>query len=217
MDPRVWKIPWRRKWQPTQVFLPGKSRVQRSLAGYNPWGGKESDTPKRMSAHAYAHIHTIGSETEMHLIHYRSLIKIKYGNTYSLLKKNCFSVELLLCSCSVMSNSLPSHELQHASLPCPSLSPGVCSNSCHFFESFSVTLFPSIRVFSSESALCIMWPKYWSFSFSICPSNEYSGFISFRIDGFDHFMGYLIPRDDSNKHIEHSGRLKYFGRREWIL
>ena len=42
--------------------------------------------------------------------------------------------------------------------------------------------FPSIRVFSSESVLCIMWPKYWSFTFSISPSNEYSGLISFRMD-----------------------------------
>ena len=47
------------------------------------------------------------------------------------------------------------------------------------------SLFPSIRVFANESALCIRWPKYWSFSFSISPSNEYSGLISFRIDWFD--------------------------------
>ena len=47
------------------------------------------------------------------------------------------------------------------------------------------SIFPSIRVFSSESALCIKWPKYWSFSFSINPSNKYSGLISFRIDWFD--------------------------------
>ena len=46
-------------------------------------------------------------------------------------------------------------------------------------------IFPSIRVFSKESALCIMWPKYWSFSFNISPSNEYSALISFRIDWFD--------------------------------
>ena len=44
---------------------------------------------------------------------------------------------------------------------------------------------PSIRVFSKESFLCIRWPKYWSFSFSISPSNEYSGLISFKIDWFD--------------------------------
>ena len=49
------------------------------------------------------------------------------------------------------------------------------------------SIFPSIRVFSSESALCIRWPKYWSFSFSISPSNEYSGLISFRLDWFDLF------------------------------
>ena len=46
------------------------------------------------------------------------------------------------------------------------------------------SIFPSIRVFSSESVLCIRWPKYWSFSFSISPSNEYSGLISFRVTGW---------------------------------
>ena len=46
-------------------------------------------------------------------------------------------------------------------------------------------IFPSIRVFSSESALGIRWPNYWSFSFSVSPSNEYSGLISFRVDWFD--------------------------------
>ena len=50
------------------------------------------------------------------------------------------------------------------------------------------SIFPSIRVFSNESALHIRWPKYWSFSFSINPSNEYSGLISFRIDWFDLFV-----------------------------
>ena len=47
------------------------------------------------------------------------------------------------------------------------------------------SIFPSIRVFSNESALCIKWPKYWSFSFNISPSNEHSGLMSFRIDRFD--------------------------------
>ena len=47
------------------------------------------------------------------------------------------------------------------------------------------SVFPSIRVFSNESALCIRWPKYWTFSFSISPSNEYSGLISFKIELFD--------------------------------
>ena len=47
------------------------------------------------------------------------------------------------------------------------------------------SIFPNIRVFSNESALCIRWPKYWSFSFNICPSNEHSGLISFRMDWLD--------------------------------
>ena len=51
------------------------------------------------------------------------------------------------------------------------------------------SIFPSIRVFSSESVLHIRWPKYWSFSFSISPSNEYSGLISFTIDWFDLLTG----------------------------
>ena len=50
---------------------------------------------------------------------------------------------------------------------------------------FSASIFPSIRVFSNESVLCIRWPKYWSFSFSISPSNDYSGWISFRMDWMD--------------------------------
>ena len=55
---------------------------------------------------------------------------------------------------------------------------------CHTLL-FPPSVFPSIRVFSNESVLCIRWPKDWSFSFSISPSNEYSGLISFRTDGFD--------------------------------
>ena len=61
--------------------------------------------------------------------------------------------------------------------------------SNHLILCYSLLLLPSIfhsiRVFSGELALCIRWPKYWSFSFSISPSNEYSGLISFRIDWFD--------------------------------
>ena len=55
---------------------------------------------------------------------------------------------------------------------------------CHPFLLLP-SIFPSIRDFSNESVLCIRWPKYWSFSFSISPSNEYSGLISFRIDQLD--------------------------------
>ena len=87
--------------------------------------------------------------------------------------------------------------LQHARLPCPSLSARVCSNSCPLSQWCQSTIsspvipfsscpqyFPeSGRVFSNESALHISWPKYWSFSIS--PTSEYSGLISFRINWLD--------------------------------
>ena len=57
---------------------------------------------------------------------------------------------------------------------------------CHLLL-LQPSIFPSIRHFSNESVLCVRWPKYWSFSFSISPANEYSGLISFRIDWFDLF------------------------------
>ena len=98
---------------------------------------------------------------------------------------------------SVVSNFLRPHVLPHARPPCPSPTPGVYPNSCplsqwcHPTISSSVvpfppaSIFPSIRAFSSESGLRMRWPKYWSFSFNISPSNEHSGLISFRIDWLD--------------------------------
>ena len=56
LDPWVGKIPWRRKWQPTPVFLPGKFHGQRSLVDYSPWSCKESDTTKQLSTHVHIHI-----------------------------------------------------------------------------------------------------------------------------------------------------------------
>ena len=97
----------------------------------------------------------------------------------------------------VVSDSLRSHGLQHTRPPCPSPTPGVYPDSCpnsmpsvmssnHLILCRPLLLlpsiFPSIRVFSNESALRMRWPKYWSFSFSISPSNEHSGLMSFRMD-----------------------------------
>ena len=99
------------------------------------------------------------------------------------------------CLVPVVSNSLWPHGLQHARLPCPSLSPRICSNSCPLSRwchpnvascrplLLLPSIFSSIRVFSSESAVRIRWPNYWSFSMT--PSNEYSRLISFWIDWFD--------------------------------
>ena len=93
-----------------------------------------------------------------------------------------------------MSHSSWPHGLQHTSLLCPSLSLRICSNSRESMMPFShlilccsllllPSIFPSNRVISHESALCIRWPKYWRFIFN--PFSEYSGLISFRIDWFD--------------------------------
>ena len=96
----------------------------------------------------------------------------------------------------VVSDSLRPQGLQHASLPCPSPTPGACSNpsSCWWPSNHLIlchplllppSVFLSIRIFSNESLIHIRWPKYWSFSLSNSPSNEYSGQIFFRIDWLD--------------------------------
>ena len=96
----------------------------------------------------------------------------------------------------VVSDSLGPHGLQHARPPCLSPTPGVYSNSCPLSPWYHPTIlchplllspsaFPSMRVFSNESALRIKWPKYWSFSFNNSPSSEHSGLISFRMHWLD--------------------------------
>ena len=111
------------------------------------------------------------------------------------------------------SPSLPTFSLsQHIRPPCPSLSPRVCSNECPLSASgmpsnhlilccpllLLSSVFPNIRIFSSEF-LCIRWPKYWSFNFSISPSNEYSALISFRI----HWFVLLAVQETLNSLLQH--------------
>ena len=119
---------------------------------------------------------------------------------------------MLLFSRSVVSDSLRPHRLQHARLPCPSLSSGVllklmsiesvmpCNHLtlCHHLFLLP-SIFSSIRVFSNESGLHMRWPKYWSFSFSISPSNEYSGLISFRMN----WLGILAVQGTLNSLLQH--------------
>ena len=121
----------------------------------------------------------------------------------------------ICCCCRSVPQScstLRPHGLQHTRFPCPWLSPGVCSNSCPLSRWCCLTIsssaaqpllllpsvFPSIRIFSGELALCIRWPKYWRFSFNISPSNEYSGLISFRIDWFN-----LLAVQGTLKSLQH--------------
>ena len=102
------------------------------------------------------------------------------------------------------------HGLEHARLPCPSPTPRAYSNSCPLSRWCNPTIsschplllppsiFPRIRVFSNESVLHIRWSKYWSFSCSISPSNEYSGLISFRMDWLD-----LLAVQGTLKSLQH--------------
>ena len=111
-----------------------------------------------------------------------------------------FNIYIFHFSHALMSDSLGHHALQHTRLPYPSSIPRACSNSCssswwcHATITSSVlnllllpSVFHSLSVFSNEPVLHIRWPKYESFIFSISPSNEYSGLISFKIDWFDLF------------------------------
>ena len=124
------------------------------------------------------------------------MLKPKLG-TYQLCDFNNSLIYfcLLLFSCSIVSNSLQPHKLQHARLSCSTISWSLLKLMsiesvmppnhlilCHPLFLLPLII-PSIRVFSNESVLHIRWPKYWSFSIS--PFNEYSGLISFRIDWFD--------------------------------
>jgi len=98
----------------------------------------------------------------------------------------CRPLQGSACCCSVTESCRTLCDPRDCRLPCPSLSPGVCSNSCpelvmlsHHLNVcwpllFLPSIFPSIRIFSNESALRIRWPKYWNLSFSRSPSSKYS-------------------------------------------
>ena len=130
-----------------------------------------------------------------------------------------FSVQF---SHSVMSDSLRPHELQHARPPCPSPTPRVHSDSCpssqwcHPAISSSLCcpllllppIPPSIRVFSSESTLCMRWPKYWSFSFSIIPSKEIAGWSPSEWTGWISLQSKGLSRVFSNTTVQ---KHQFFG------
>ena len=125
---------WRRKWQPTPVFLPGESQGRGILVGCRLRGRTESDTTEVTQQQA----------------------SLSITNSWSALK--LLSIESVMPSSHLI--------LCHPLLLLPPVP-------------------PSIRVFSNESVLCMRWPKYWSFSFSIIPSKEIPGLISFRMDWLD--------------------------------
>ena len=148
-----------------------------------------------ISLHRY--IRNTPSDTELHAEQLRAERSIWP------VKKKTFS--------SVMSDSLRPHELQHARPPCPSPTPWVHPNSCpssrwcHPAISRSVIPFSSCpqslpaSVFSSESIFRIRWPKYWSINFSISPSKEHPGLISFRMD----WLGLLAVQGTLKSLLQH--------------
>ena len=123
----------------------------------------------------------------------------------------------------VVSDSLRPRESQHARPPCPSPTPGVHSRlmsiesvvpSSHLILCHPLLLLPpippSVRVFSNESNLRMRWPKYWSFSFSISPSKEHPGLISFRMDWLDLLAVQGLSRVFSNTTVQ---KHQFFGAR----
>ena len=144
-------------------------------------------------------------------IHVCSLADLDHQLTSILI----FQLRIFQFSCSVVSDSLRPHGLRHTRPPCPSPTHRVYSNSCplswwcHPTISSSVVpffsclqSFPASGSFQMSSALRIRWPKYWSFSFSISPSNEYSGLISFRVDWFDLLAVQGLSRVFSNTTVQ---------------
>ena len=161
--------------EPTPVFLP--ERI--------PWT-EESGGLYSMGSHRVPH-------------YWSNLTGMHNPMTGVLVQKGSLKTGSVQYSCSAVSDSLRPHGLQHTRLLCLSPTHRAYSNSCplsrwcHPTISSSVihplllspSIFPSIRVFSNESVLRMRWPKYWSFSFSSSPSNDYSGLISFRMDWLD--------------------------------
>ena len=170
---------------------------------YKSVEARQSCTSQIQSNHPPSSLSAVFSESTCNLffVLYSNLWSRLWFHLWVSLKYAVFFLSpppsLLLFSHWVMSDSLRPYELQRISLPCSSLSPWICSfpthtdsclssHWCHPAILSSVAPFSSCpQFFPASWSFHISWPKYWNFSFSISPSNEYSGLISFRIDWFD--------------------------------
>ena len=125
--------------------------------------------------------------TQVKPINYYMFFKAKYSDTRVVVVQLLSHVQLFVNSCTAAPQASLSINNSWSLLKLTSIESVMPSNHlilCHPLL-FLPSIFPSIRVFSNESVFHIRWPKYWSFSFSISPSDEYSGLISFGIDWFD--------------------------------
>ena len=175
-------------------ILAGKSHGQRSLVGYSRWGHKETD----MTEHA-------GTQAQW----YNTVIKIiwvKLQLVQSLSRVPLF-VTPWTAACQASLSIINSQSLLKL-MPIESAMPSNHLILCHPLF-LPPSIFPNIRVFSNESALPIMGPKYWSFSFSISPSNEHPRLISFRMDWLDLLAVQEIPKSLLQHHSSKASILRY--------
>ena len=165
---------------PPLVFLPGESHRQKSTEGCSPWSCRELDMTE-----ATWHAHIVEFQCYVNFCY----IVIQYTHTYILFHIIFLYGLLSQFSCSVVWSAPPNpmdgsmlgfpvhHQIPeltqtHFHRVGDAIHP---SHLCHPLL-LQPSIFPSIKVFSNESVLCIRWPKYWSFSFSISPSKEYQSF-----------------------------------------
>ena len=186
-SPWVREIPWRQKWQPTPVLLPGESHGQRSPAATVHRVAKSQTRLKRRSMHAclWSEFYGILSSKNLTLsIISLFLSLVPLINIWFQLLSHVwhFVTPQTIARQAPLSSIISWSLLRFISIELVML-----SNHLILCRPLPLlpSIFPSIRVFSSELTLRIRWPKYWSFSFSISPSNEYSGLTSFRIGWFD--------------------------------
>ena len=202
-DPWVEKIPWRRKWLPTPVSLPGESHGQRSLAGYSQSIGSQR---VRNDWSDLACTHKNFSNT---FCRYRQVYSKIYVEGYQFISVAQLGPTLWDPWTWALQTSL-SITNSKSLLKFMSIESVMPSNHLILCRPLLLppSTFPSIRIFSNESALHIRWPKYWHFSLSISPSNEYSGLISFMMDWLDSLLFKGLSKVFSNTTVQ---KHQFFG------
>ena len=159
--------------------------------------GKEGLSRKRKKVKKFGGVKLLKTGNSLNMtVHSSNLTQLSINVSKLIAPLTFFTVVKIGCCCSVVSSSLRSHGLQHARLPVLQYLPEFAQTHVQSIESMTrskhlilccpvlllPSIFSSIRVFYNELVFCIRWPKYWSFSFRISPSNEYSGLTSLRID-----------------------------------
>ena len=173
----------RRQWQPTPILLPGESCGWRSLVGCSPWGCNESDMTERLHFHFSLSCTGEGSGNPLQCscLENPRGCRAWWDAVYGVSQSQRWLKQLSSSSSMSIELVMPSNHL-------------ILCRPLFLLPS----IFPSIRAFSNESALRIRWPKYWSFSFNICPSSEHLRLISFRMDWLDLLAVQGTPRIFSN-------------------